>query len=236
MFSRLPESNARPERRAGGTVVSTVLHFVFIALAVRATSGRATPAPVTEPLPKVIYTQRDPDTRPRTDVPRTSAPASNSVSSLPPAPARPIPTIDLDVSVIPQGGPPVDLLARSSDFDPTRVAGTGTPTGSPNVADGSPMPENLVDRPILAIPGTAAPRYPSMLQSAGVEGDVRAQFVVDTLGRVEQGSIRMLDTTHDLFASSVRDALHRARFKAAEAGGRKVRQLAEQVFTFRISK
>lgn len=234
MFSRLPESNARPERRAGGTVVSTVLHFVFIALAVRAT-GRATPAPVTEPLPKVIYTQRDPNKPPPTDVAPTRAPTSNSVS-LPSTPTSPIPTIDLDLSVIPQAGPPVDLLARSSDFDPTRLAGTGTPAGSPNVSDGSPIPENLVDKPILAIPGTAAPRYPSMLQSAGVEGDVRAQFVVDTLGRVEQGSIRVLDTTHDLFASSVRDALYRTRFKAAEAGGRKVRQLAEQVFTFRISK
>ena len=97
------------------------------------------------------------------------------------------------------------------------------------------MPENLVDVPILALPGTA-PRYPSMLQSAGVEGDVRAQFVVDTLGRVEPGSVRVLETTHDLFASAVRDALSRARFKTAQAGGHKVRQLAEQVFTFRISR
>jgi periplasmic protein TonB len=236
VFSRLPESNARRERRAGGTVVSTIVHFVFIALAVRATSGRATPGPVTEPLPKVFYAQRNAEPRPRTDLPRTSALTSNPASPLPPAPTNPVPIIDLDVPGIPQAGPPVDLLARSSDFDPTRIAGTNAPTGSPNVSDGSPMPENLVDKPILAIPGTAAPRYPSMLQSAGVEGDVRAQFVVDTLGRVEQGSIRVLDTTHDLFASSVRDALSRARFKPAEAGGRKVRQLAEQVFTFRISK
>jgi protein TonB len=53
---------------------------------------------------------------------------------------------------------------------------------------------------------------------------------------VEQGSVRVPDTSHDLFASAVRDALNRARFKPAEAGGRKVRQLAEQVFTFRIER
>ncbi|HUQ82630.1 MAG TPA: TonB family protein [Gemmatimonadaceae bacterium] len=236
MFSRLPESNARRERRTGGTVVSTVLHFVFIALAVRATSGRATPAPTITPIAAPIYTENRPDPTPPAETRRTSGPASNSASTLPSAPSTPVPTIDLDMQGIAEVGPPVDIFARASDFDPTRIAGSGTATGSPNVSDGSPMPENLVDKPILAIPGTASPRYPSMLQSAGVEGDVRAQFVVDTLGRVEQGSIRVLDMTHDLFGSSVRDALSRARFKPAEAGGRKVRQLAEQVFTFRISK
>jgi protein TonB len=75
-----------------------------------------------------------------------------------------------------------------------------------------------------------------MLQSAGLEGDVRAQFVVDTLGRVEQGSFRVLQTSHDLFAAAVREALSRARFKPAEVGGRRVRQLVEQSFTFRISR
>jgi outer membrane biosynthesis protein TonB len=62
----------------------------------------------------------------------------------------------------------------------------GQPNGSPNVSDGSPLPENMVEKAVVAIPGTATPRYPAMLQSAGVEGSVRAQFVVDTLGRVEQ--------------------------------------------------
>ena len=104
------------------------------------------------------------------------------------------------------------------------------------MTDGPPMLENQVEQPVVAIPGTAMPRYPSMLQSAGLEGDVRAQFVVDTLGRVEQRSFRALESSHDLFAAAVREALSRARFKPAEAGGRKVRQLVEQTFTFRITR
>ena len=44
----------------------------------------------------------------------------------------------------------------------------------------------------------------------------------------------VIDSTHDLFSRAVRDALARARFTPAEAGGRKVRQLVEQAFTFRI--
>jgi len=233
VFNRLPESNARRERRVGGTVVSTVLHFVLIALAVKATAGRATPAPTITPLPPIFVAPvAKAEPRPTTSRPTGS---TSPTPTVPAAPITPVPSIDLDVIGIPvPDGPSIDLTHRR-DFDPTRIGGTGDPSGTPNVSDGSPMPENLVDVPILALPGTA-PRYPSMLQSAGVEGDVRAQFVVDTLGRVEPGSVRVLETTHDLFASAVRDALSRARFKTAQAGGHKVRQLAEQVFTFRISR
>jgi protein TonB len=119
-------------------------------------------------------------------------------------------------------------------FDPTtRIS--GQPAGSPNVAERSAYSERQVEKAVLALPGTT-PRYPSMLQSAGLEGDVRAQFVVDTLGRVEPGSFRALESTHALFTDAVRDALGRTRFTPAEAGGHKVRQLVEQVFTFRISR
>jgi len=94
----------------------------------------------------------------------------------------------------------------------------------------------VVEKAVVALPGTATPRYPSMLQSAGVDGSVLAQFVVDTLGRVEQGSFRALESTHDLFTAAVREALTRARFAPAEVGGRKVRQLVEQTFTFNITR
>jgi len=234
VFSRLPESNATRQRRLGGAMVSTVLHFVFIALAVRATTGRATPAPTIVAISEIHFTPRSEPSR--TVDHRPPSPTSPAGTSGPSIPEATLPTIDVNVTGIPEPGIVIDLTRRG-DFDPTAIVVSSGGTGrTPNVADGSPLPEHLVDKPVLAIPGTATPRYPSMLQTAGVEGDVRAQFVVDTLGRVEQGSVRVLDTTHDLFASAVRDALNRARFKAAEAGGRKVRQLAEQVFTFRIER
>ena len=121
-------------------------------------------------------------------------------------------------------------------FSGTRSSVAAQPGTSPNVADGSPFPEHMVEKAVIALPGSAQPRYPSMLQSAGLEGDVRTQFVVDTVGRVEQGSVRVLESTHEMFTTSVRDALGRARFRPAEVGGRKVRQLVEQTFTFRISR
>lgn len=238
VFSRLPESKPQRQRRLGGAVVSTVVHLVFIALAVRATGLEAETAPETTPVPPIFIAPPEPTPSPEPVVRRSNdTPASESPApTVPPTPA--LPDFAEIVPNIPPPGQAIDLeawdrRARVAAESPIAAAGTG---GSPNGAGGSPMPEYLVEKPILAIPGTSTPRYPSMLQSAGVEGDVRAQFVVDTLGRVEPGSVKILEKSHDLFGTAVRDALMRARFAPAEAGGRKVRQLAEQIFTFRITR
>ena len=234
MFNRLPESNARPKRRVGGAIVSTIVHFALIALAVRATGLRATP--VVPPPPHIEPVFVDPSKITPRATSRPSTTTAEPTSPVPPPPITSVPRIDIDVTGIPEPGFAIDITRRG-DFEAlATVASRDTRGGSPNVSSGSALPEHLVEKAVIAIPGTATPRYPTMLQSAGVEGDVRAQFIVDTLGRVEQGSVRVLDSTHDLFAAAVRDALNRARFKPAEAGGHKVRQLAEQVFTFRITK
>ena len=70
------------------------------------------------------------------------------------------------------------------------------------------------------IPGGAVPAYPALLRSAGVAGAVLVEFVVDTLGRVEPGSLRLVHADHELFAASVRDVAPRLRFLPAEAQGR----------------
>jgi hypothetical protein len=45
------------------------------------------------------------------------------------------------------------------------------------------------DLPVQPHPGNRAPRYPAVLAAAGIEGEVVMRFVVDTLGRVERGSV-----------------------------------------------
>lgn len=237
MFSRLPESRPQRQRRMGGAVVSTVVHLVFIALAVRATGLKAEIAPKTEPVDMIFVAPLEAQPAPEPAV-RQSNPSPTAASTVPVPPTPVLPDIKEIMAGIPEPGPAFDPGAweRRGHVPSISSLGTSGPGGSPNVADGSPMRENMVEKPILAIPGTSTPRYPSMLQSAGVEGDVLAQFVVDTLGRVEPGSVKILEKSHDLFGAAVRDALVRARFAPAEAGGRKVRQLAEQVFTFRITR
>ena len=107
-------------------------------------------------------------------------------------------------------------------------------TGPVNVDQ--PYFEFQVEKPVVAAPNSASPRYPEMLKSASVEGEVQAQFVVDTSGRVEPGSFKVLKSSHELFTAAVREALPRMRFLPAEVGGRKVKQLVQQPFQFALSK
>jgi len=233
VFNRLPESNARRQRRLGGLALSTGAHLFFIALAVRATGLRAAPSLKPETLTPLYIAPPEPTPPP--PAPRRLI-ADPGMATVPKQPALPtIVTPDVP-NTIPDIGSMSSLLEPA--FDSGRVSATGQPGGSsPNVADGgAPLRADVVEKAVVALPGTATPHYPTMLQRAGLEGDVRAQFVVDTLGRVENGSVRILDATHDQFSAAVRDALGRARFKPAEAGGHKVRQLVEQTFTFRIQK
>jgi protein TonB len=237
MFTRLPESNATRQRRAGGLTISTVVHVVLIVLAIRATAWTAPTPPRVESLKLLPYIEPPAPPAPRTA--RTSPTREGGRTSLPvpPPDMAPLGPIDIVPRELPPAGSMTDLI-RPDDF-----RRTGPPLGdtfgagrAPNVSAGAPWREEFVDRAIVAIPGTTSPRYPATLQNAGIEGEVRAQFVVDTLGRVEPETVRILESTHELFARAVRDALARARFVPAEAQGHKVRQLAEQAFTFRLSR
>lgn len=91
-----------------------------------------------------------------------------------------------------------------------------------------------VDSEVVRMDGSAAPAYPKSLLDAGVEGDVKAEFVVDTTGWVDLGSVRILSSSHQEFASSVRLALMGMQFRPAWRGAHKVRQLVSQRFTFRL--
>ena len=95
--------------------------------------------------------------------------------------------------------------------------------------------EFRVDKPAAALPGGPYPYYPDSLRKAGVEGEVRASFVVDTAGHVDPASIRITKATNPLFAEAVRTAIPHMRFSPAEIHGRHIRQLIQQPFTFSIS-
>jgi protein TonB len=89
---------------------------------------------------------------------------------------------------------------------------------------------------LMRIERAAKPRYPEALRQSGIEGRVVVQFTVDTAGRVEPSSIRILNSTHDLFTRAVRDALVQFRFAPAAVGDRRVPALAEMPFEFQITR
>lgn len=80
------------------------------------------------------------------------------------------------------------------------------------------------------------PAYPSVLKTRKVEGAVVIQFVVDTLGQMEHGTLRVLRATNPAFESAVRATLASARFSPAVREGKRVRQLMVQPFAFRVEK
>lgn len=92
-----------------------------------------------------------------------------------------------------------------------------------------------VEKQVSQIRGTARIVYPLELKSQHISGEVLASFVVDTLGRMEPETFRVLRATDWRFVPAVLEGLRPARFNPAEVRGRKVRQLVQQPFTFTVT-
>ena len=92
-----------------------------------------------------------------------------------------------------------------------------------------------VDSAVVRSANSAAPAYPPALLDKHIMGYVSARYVVDTTGSADTASFEVMNSTNPEFIAAVRDALPRMRFKPAKIGETKVRQLVEQMFTFRIN-
>lgn len=114
------------------------------------------------------------------------------------------------------------------------VESAAVQAGSELPASDSVFMDWQVDNPVAFDAASAAPAYPDSLQAQGVEGMVIAQFVVDTTGHVEQGTFVLLESSHRRFTESVRDAIPNMLFRPAEVNGRRIKQLVQQPFIFRI--
>lgn len=240
MFNNLIESNAKRQRSAGGALASVVLHGALIGIAVVATASAAIEAekPKEEKIDFVETPKEEAPPPPEPD-PTPPPPPPPDVVAAPPPP-KGFQVLQAPVE-IPNVIPDIDLTRKAideADFSGKGVAGgiakgvEGAPP-SPVVDNNQTFFEFQVEKPVAQLPG-GAPQYPSMLQQQGVKGQVIAQFVVDTTGRVETGTFKVLESSHDLFTAAVRRSLPNMRFVPAEVGGRKVRQLVQQPFVFDI--
>ena len=64
--------------------------------------------------------------------------------------------------------------------------------------------------------------YPPILRDAGVVGRVTVTMIIDEEGRVEPGSVSVIDATHDGFRDAAVRAAEKFRFRPAELNGRRV--------------
>jgi TonB family protein len=108
------------------------------------------------------------------------------------------------------------------------------PTPAPEIRTDTIMTVLEVDTAAARYEDSAAPPYPESMLRRKLEGTVAVQYVVDTTGRADTASFVVLSTTHSDFAKSVRATLPAMRFRPAFMGARKVRQLVQQLFTFKI--
>ena len=237
MFNNLLESQAKAQRSVTGSLTSVVLHVALVAAAVFGTIN-AGQAEEEETVEEVKFVETKPDEPPPPEPEPTPPPPDVTVA---PPPPKGFQVLTAPVE-IPDVIPDIDLSKKvtdEADFSGKGVAGgvaKGVEGGTGPVTTDQPYFEFQVEKPVLAAPGSPPPRYPEMLKSGGIEGEVLAQFVVDTTGRVESGSFKVLKSSHELFTVAVRNALPSMRFYPAEVGGRKVKQLVQQPFTFAIAK
>lgn len=91
-----------------------------------------------------------------------------------------------------------------------------------------------VDSAATRDPDSAVPLYPRVLELKGIEGSALVRFVVDTDGRADIETFRIVEESHRLFGQAVRDALPRMKFRPALMGEKTVRQLIEIPFGFRL--
>ena len=237
MFNNLLESKPKKERRGGGTVTSIVVHSILVGLAVYATANAAirNEKPKQE---KIDFVETPKDQPPPKEEPPPPPPPDIVVA---PPPPKGFQVLTAPIE-IPDVIPDIDLSKKvtdEADFSGKGVAGgkaSGVEGGKAVVQSDQPYFEFQVEKPVVPAPGSVSPRYPDMLRQAGVEGEVLAQFVVDTTGKAEPGSLKILKSSHDMFVQSVKNALPNMKFIPAEVGGRKVKQLVQQPFTFSISK
>jgi TonB family protein len=93
-----------------------------------------------------------------------------------------------------------------------------------------------VERQAGPLPGSPSPSYPESLRMANTQGEVLMQFVIDTMGRVEMRTVKVLKGTDPLFVQAVHEALPQMRFRPAEIKGRKVRELVQEPFAFNLNR
>lgn len=237
MFGVLLESKARRQRRTGGAVLSVASHMAIIGTVTAATmAGPHRLEPPSDPVPAVLVFPHRIEPQRTTE----SAPSRSSDNSL----------VSITRSLIDVFVPPTQIDIGIRPIEPA----TGAPLDSffvgsvsrrPNgrgddLTDGGDGPS--VDTPLrgselmMRVVTSSKPVYPERLRQAGIGGHVLATFTVDTLGRIDPASVRIVTSTHDLFSNAVRDALSRFRFKPSEVNGRRVSALAEMPFEFQVSR
>ncbi|MGH7602567.1 MAG: carboxypeptidase regulatory-like domain-containing protein [Gemmatimonadaceae bacterium] len=131
-----------------------------------------------------------------------------------------------------QGCGVVAIWSRPTKARRHRIGGLGEVDIEKLLAAQAVYTADQVDDPARLDQGTAVPIYPDSLWRAGISGRVVAEFIVDSEGSIEAGSVRIVSATDPYFIQPVTAALGGATFHAALLKGNAVRQIVQLPFLF----
>jgi protein TonB len=233
MFNQLLESKPKKERMAGGTVFSVVLHTVLIGGAVYATAraGIKDDKAKAEKIQFVEMKKEPPK------VPDKPPPPKEVVVKPPPPKGFQVlrAPVKIDIKI-----PEIDLsksITNESDFSGKGVkGGTGSGVVGGIANTNQTYFEFQVEKPAEMLAESPKPKYPSVLESSGIAGEVQAQFVVNSSGKADMDSFKVLKSTNELFTQAVKNVLPRMKFSPAMIGGKPVNQLVQQMFQFAVPR
>ena len=222
MLDRLPESRRTASRPLAQFVVAAAVHAALAAAALRAA---AAPPPAPGKRIDTLIIEHF--------APRPSTPARAGRAAGASAVAAPAPVLSA-FPVLPPITTP-DGIATAVDSAPGGFR-PSLPGGRIDLGEllGPARPSaGILDE---ADAGVDAPRLlaaeTSPLEGSGARGVVGLQFVVDTAGRVEAGSVTVTEAPDSTLAAAAIAIVRGARFQPGRAAGRPVRIRVRQNVTF----
>lgn len=130
---------------------------------------------------------------------------------------------------------------RRALYGPVDTVAGDTPVGKKYLLSFTAFPADTVFTSAAGLQSPAKlklvrefPVYPSKAERVGVEGVVELEFVVDTSGRVETKTVRVLKSTDFAFTTAVINVLPRAEYEPAKVCGQHFRQRIQQKFEFKV--
>jgi TonB family protein len=225
VFDNLIESKRRKSgRRAFGVgAVSLIVHTVVIAGAVYATLNAGQSDNSVKVDTAMVFVDQ-----PKQEKPPEQQPVQLDV------PLKGFQTV-VAPDVIPTNIPPVNLQEH---FDPKDYSGSGVEGGlaSGMVPTGNEVfMEAIVEEKPTVLSGPI-PVYPELLKQAQIQGRVLVQAIVDTLGRAEPNSVKVLQSPNPGFDQSAKTYVLKALFRPARVHGRAVRVLIQIPIDFRLKQ
>jgi len=225
VFNNLIESNRKSNKKGafGLGVVSLIGHSAIVLAAVVATLTAGQKSDDTVVDTAMVFLNQEEQKKPEETPPVVDVPQLKGFQTV------------VAPTDIPTNIPPINLQEH---FDPKDYSGTGVEggigTGIVPSGDQVFMESVVEERPEML---THPPlQYPDLLRQAGVQGRVLVQAIIDTSGRAEPASVKVIQSPNPGFDQPAKQMILKGLFRPARVHGRAVRVLVNVPIDFTIKR